>query len=191
MPSIGAHMVIAKRVSEILKIDNSDFIRGNLLPDIIDMEGSHHKKQGKIYEVPDIEENIKYLDLNNYMDLGYLSHLLLDMYYLEEYLTKKYSTNVFIDGIIYKDYDIVNGGLVRLNELDVDKIESILREYKCNINNDKLELNIRCLKQDIEGSSKYLELDDFNRFLNDISVIISRELISYANKYSNNNLCVR
>ena len=34
MPSICAHMVIAKEVGKRLNINSDDFIRGNLLPDI-------------------------------------------------------------------------------------------------------------------------------------------------------------
>ncbi len=37
MPSISAHMVVAKEVSKKLNISSDDFIKGNLLPDIIDM----------------------------------------------------------------------------------------------------------------------------------------------------------
>ena len=55
MPSLAAHMVCAKLVSESLNIKDEEFIKGNLLPDIIDIENSHKKVKGKFYCIPDIE----------------------------------------------------------------------------------------------------------------------------------------
>ena len=55
MPSVAAHMVVAKLISDKLNIEDPDFIKGNLLPDILDKELSHHKKQGKYYLIPDIQ----------------------------------------------------------------------------------------------------------------------------------------
>ena len=82
MPSITPHMVVATEVAKILNINSEDFIRGNLLPDIIDIKNSHHKVESGIYMIPDIDYFIKKLDLTNDLDLGYLTHLLLDKHYL-------------------------------------------------------------------------------------------------------------
>ena len=43
MPSIAAHMICCKLVSDKLNINSEKFIRGNLLPDIIDKNDSHFK----------------------------------------------------------------------------------------------------------------------------------------------------
>lgn len=43
MPSIAAHMVVAKIIGEKLNIYNKDFIRGNILPDVVNIDDSHHK----------------------------------------------------------------------------------------------------------------------------------------------------
>ena len=55
MPNISAHMIVAVEVAKRLNINSDEFIKGNLLPDIIDMEDSHHKVQNGVYMVPDIE----------------------------------------------------------------------------------------------------------------------------------------
>ncbi len=71
MPSIAGHMVVAKLVSEKLNINDSNFIKGNLLPDIVLESDSHHRKKGTYYEVPDIEYFRNKLDLANKLYLGY------------------------------------------------------------------------------------------------------------------------
>ena len=85
-------------------LNSEDFIRGNLLPDIIDIKNSHHKINSGIYMVPDIEYFLKTIDLTNDLDLGYLTHLLLDKHYLEDYLLQLYpNRNIFLDQEVYKD----------------------------------------------------------------------------------------
>ena len=103
MPNMSSHMAVAKRVSEILDINDKDFIIGNILPDLYnDKKKSHYKIMGDFYLIPDIDYYIKNFDLNSNLNLGYLTHLLLDKYYLEDYLEKKIpGVDVFDDDIIY------------------------------------------------------------------------------------------
>ena len=48
MPSIAAHMICAKLVADKLEINDPEFIKGNLLPDIIDIKNSHKKNQRQL-----------------------------------------------------------------------------------------------------------------------------------------------
>ncbi len=176
-------MAVAKEVSKHLNIESNDFIKGNLLPDIIDTEDSHHIIQGKIYLIPDIEYFKQTLDLSNELQLGYLVHLLLDKYYLEEFLPSKYpGRNIFIDKEVYKDYDKLNIHLVRHFNLDPKELEIILSTYPCNIKKDKLHTNIECLKKKENGETKYITLDDFIKFLTQISIKISEEILNIGSK---------
>lgn len=177
MPSIAAHMVVAKLVSECLQIDDLDFIRGNLLPDIINLKDSHHKIKGKYFLIPDLDYFKKHLDLNNHLYLGYYVHLLLDKYFLEDFVIKNISNlNVFKDRIIYHEYDMINYGLVKLFNLDVDKMISILSVFDENIDEKKLNYNLQCLLNKVDGETIYLKLDDFADFLYSISKTISEEV---------------
>ena len=185
MPSISAHMIVAKLVGEKLNITSDDFIRGNLLPDVIDIKDSHHKIQSRVYLVPDITYHLQNLDLNDDLSLGVLVHLLLDKHYLEDYLEKLYpNRNIFLDGKIYEDYNYLNYELVNKFNLDVHSLEQVLTKYNCNILEEKLKYNIECLKQKKEGKTRYLELDSFSKFLSDVSDVISKELVDYENKSS-------
>lgn len=189
MPSISAHMIVADKVSKILKINSDEFIRGNLLPDIVDTIDSHKKIESDLYLVPDIDYFLNNLDLTNDLYIGYLVHLLLDKHYLENYLPKiQPNKHVFLDNTIYKDYDYLNYPLVKLFNLDVINIEKILNNYNCKISEEKLKYNIDCLKQKTEGKPIYLDLDSFSKFLKEISITISEELIKYADKY--NIMCI-
>ena len=185
MPSITPHMIVATEVAKILNINSEDFIRGNLLPDIIDIKNSHHKIESDVYMVPDIDYFLRTLDLTNDLDIGYLTHLLLDKHYLEDYLKKLYpNKNIFLDKKIYNDYDILNHSLVNNFNLDVEYIEKALMKYNCKIKEKKLEYNINCLKNNISGKTYYLNINSFSKFLKEVSKTISEELIEYANKSS-------
>lgn len=183
MPSICSHMIIAKEVAKRLNINSDEFIRGNLLPDIIDLKDSHHKIKKSVYMVPNINYFIKKLDLTSELDMGYLTHLLLDKHYLEDYLSNLYpNKNVFLDGLIYKDYDYLNHLLIKEFRLDIEYIRRVLIKYDCNISKEKLKYNINCLGQNISGETYYLKYNSFSEFLRNISKTISEELVKYANK---------
>ena len=185
MPNISAHMIVAKKVAKRLNINSDEFIKGNLLPDIIDMKDSHHKVQNGVYMVPDIEYFLQNLDFSKDLNIGYFTHLLLDKHYLSDYLGSLYpNTYIFLDGAIYKDYDYLNFLLVNRFELDIDKLENILSQYDCKILEEKLKYNIKCLKQKKAGKTKYLNFESFASFLLEISDTISKELLDYANKSS-------
>ena len=185
MPNISAHMIVAEKVAKRLNINSDEFIKGNLLPDIIDMEDSHHKVQNGVYMVPDIEYFLQNLDFSKDLNIGYLTHVLLDKHYLSDYLGSLYpNTNIFQDGTIYKDYDYLNFLLVNRFGLNIDKLENILSQYDCKILKEKLKYNIECLKQKKAGKTKYLNFESFASFLLEISDTISKELLDYANKSS-------
>ena len=182
MPNISAHMIVAKKVSDKLNIKSDDFFRGNLLPDVIDMNDSHHKIESGVYLIPDIEYHIKTLDLTKDLNKGYLVHLLLDKHYLEEYLTNLYpNKNIFVDKKIYKDYDYLNYDLVKKYNLDLDYLNKVLSNFDNKVLKEKLKYNLECLNQKSEGKTTYLELESFTSFLNNVSEIISKELDNYLN----------
>ncbi len=181
MPNMSGHMAIAKRVGEALNINDKEFYIGNLLPDLyIDKSKSHYKIQGKKYLIPDIDLYIKEHDLTNKLNLGYLCHLLLDKYYLEDYLMD-INENVFQNKQLYKDYDILNKDIVEYFKLDVDYLTNILSKIDIeDIEQSKLELNLKCLKIKEDGTTYYLPKDKFIKFLDETSKIIMKEVKKYA-----------
>ena len=185
MPNISSHMIVAVEVSKLLNINSDDFIRGNLLPDIIDLNNSHYKIESGIYMVPNIDYYINNFDLSKDLNLGYLTHLLLDKHYLEDYLAILYpNKNVFLDHKIYNDYDYLNSLLVNKFNLNTKRIEEILKKYDCEILKEKLKYNIKCLNNKKTGTTTYLNFESFSNFLSEVSKKISQEIINYANKSS-------
>ena len=133
--------------------------------DIIDIEDSHHKVQNDVYMVPNIEYFFQNLYFSKDLNIGYLTHLFLDKYYLNDYLCSLYpNTNIFLDGDIYNDYDYLNSLLVNMFRLDIDKLEKPLSQYNCKILEEKLKYNIECLKQKKEGKTKYLNFESLPVF---------------------------
>ena len=181
MPNISAHMIVAKLVSEKLNINDPDFIKGNLLPDIVNNAQSHHKIQGKYYLIPNIDFFKQKLNLKQKLELGYLTHLLLDKYFLEEYIP--YNTSdlkIFANKMIYKEYDLINYQLVKQFNLDTLYLKNILKEIQGNINKKELEKNLQCLMNTETGETRYLNLEKFSAFLYNVSKKISEELKEYA-----------
>lgn len=181
MPSIAAHMAVAKLLSEKLRINDDEFIKGNLLPDIINSKDSHHKIKGKYFLIPDISYFKQELDLTDKLYLGYLAHLLLDKYFLEDFLPKyTIDSNLFSNGTIYKEYDLINYQLVKRFNLDTNYLSKVLNTYREDINQEILNRNIRFLKSTNIGDTKYLKYEDFSLFLNDIVDKIYEEIEDYA-----------
>lgn len=184
MPSIAAHMIVSKLVSKKLNIKDDDYIRGNLLPDISLENNSHHKIKGKYFLIPDLEYIKNNYDLNNMLYLGYYTHILLDYYYLEEFLPKYVtkSNDLFVDGNIYIDYDRMNDKLLKPFSIDINNLENILKNYSIQINKKKLEYNIDCLKKIDLNNPKYIRIEEFEKFLLDVSNKISKEIKMYESK---------
>lgn len=180
MPSIASHMVVAKLVSEKLNINDIDFIKGNLLPDIVNNFQSHHKIQGKYYLIPDIDFFKQKLNLNKKLELGYFTHLLLDKYFLEEYIPYNVN-NLKTYENIYKEYDAINYRLVKKFNLDVLYLQKILSEINEDIDSEKLTKNLECLSNKEIGETKYLNFEDFSSFLYNIAQKISEEVKEYTN----------
>jgi len=186
MPSIAAHMVMAKLISDKLNINDDEFIKGNLYPDVILDSDSHHKIKGKYYLIPDINYFNKKYDFNNPFQLGCYTHLLLDKHFLEEYIPEKIKRlDVFDNDIIYQEYDYINANLVKNFSLDVKKYSKILKslEELPNINIEKLERNIDYFNNDKSKETEYLKADEFSNFLNEISDVISEEIKNACKRY--------
>lgn len=166
MPSISAHMIIAQELSKRLKINDPNFIIGNLLPDLEkDKTKSHYKIQGKLYLVPNIPYVLKLLDLKDKTNLGILTHLLLDSYYLD-YLTIKYPNIDVFEGItLYKDYDYLNEDMIKHFNLDVDNIIKILSTIKEEKYLEKRDKNIKSLQGKEKGILQLLNKDEFIKFI--------------------------
>ena len=176
MPSMSSHMAVACNICDYLGVNKEEFIKGNLLPDLYDDKNkSHFKIQGKKYYIPDIEKAINSLDINNNLYLGYLSHLLLDKYYFDEYLLK-YEEDLFQDNEIYKDYDVLSKDIVNHFNLDVDYLKSILKDFPKEINKKRLKNNLKCLALNIDGNTKTLDKEEFIRFLEEVSNRVKEDL---------------
>lgn len=194
MPGIVAHMIVAKLVGDILHINSDDFIIGNILPDILSIgnDSAHHKIQGTLYQIPNINYWKDRLDLTKDKHLGYLTHLLLDLHFLNEYVPEKVKNkNAFIDKSMYKDYDILNSRLVKSFRLDTERIINVLNRIDDDISREKLSYNISCLNIEKEGETENLDEEDFKEFLLCISVIISKEVEEYASESSKLPICLR
>lgn len=185
MPSIAAHMAVAKLVDEKLNINDVDFIKGNILPDIISIENSHHKIKGKCFLVPDIEYFRSNLDFNSKLYLGYYVHLLLDKYFLEEFVPKNISNlNVFKDKVMYTEYSLINYQLVSEFGLEIEFLREILSDFSVPVHKDKLAYILQCLESSEIGPTIYLDYFTFSEFLYYISQVISEEVKDYACKLS-------
>lgn len=180
MPSIAAHMAVAKILSTKLNKNTPDFYRGNLLPDILEgsMVDTHFKVEGEHFMVTDVNQAKENLILTNDLDLGYFTHLLLDKLFLEEFVPTHIGRyDLFKTKEMYQDYDKVNFDIVNCFGLDVESLTNVLTEkYDCNINTEKFETNIRCLNNKEISDGEYLKKEEFKLFLQEAAEKIYDEV---------------
>lgn len=126
--------------------------------------------------IPNIEKAIEDKDINNSRDLGYISHLLLDKYFLEEYAIK-YDFDIFYNKKIYDDYDIINNIIIKHFNLDVNYLEKTLTNFSSDVDLKLLEKNICCLNKIKKGKTKIIEIESFIVFLDKTIDKIKKDLI--------------
>lgn len=175
MPGIVAHMTAAKLISTKLGIKDPDFIRGNLLPDILpgSKEITHYRIEGKWYHIPDTNKYKEEHDLNNNLNLGYYTHLLLDKYFMEEFIPNIVKVkDVFKTGLMYTDYDNSNDKLIKKYKLNVQELLSILKFPDIEVDEERYKKNIECLNIKGDTNTKLFKINEFEKFIEETSDII-------------------
>lgn len=178
MPSIAAHMACAKVVAELLKIDDPNFIVGNIYPDITCLKNSHYKIKGKYFYVPNIEYYKNLIKEYNNFELGYLCHLYLDKYFLNDFVINNVANfeDVFVSGKIYDDYTRINNKLVEDYNIDVDKISNTLYNINDNVDILKRDKNINYLFGKNNEKTEVIDYLIFKNYLNKINVFIANRI---------------
>jgi len=146
MPSFIIHSAVATRLNEYLNLDEELFTIGNIMPDCwrntpdrdtVKRTRSHFQPIGEDTKDEDYKYFCnKYKDkMNNPVYLGYLSHLLTDIYW-RKYVLPEY--RIFIDGKLYiksRDGSLIGGSREYIDEFyrnEVHKTNSDLL-YKYGI----------------------------------------------------------
>ncbi len=175
MPSIAAHFVSAKIISNKLNVNKDDFYRGIILPDITASENSHYKIKGTYYMIPNIDYYKSIMD-NTDVSKGYLAHLLLDKIFLEEYVPKKIKNfdkiNLFSANMMYNDYTNMNYLLIKKYNLDLNYINIIMNDFNVKLNKEKYLLNKKSINHLKTDKLNYLDFKDFTEFLENTSMRI-------------------
>lgn len=180
MPCWSMHLSIAKEVNKELKLDEDEFLFGNLLPDIdygsiVTRHDTHYygtkKCTGCNNEyLPDIDKFIEvYKDkLNNTLIMGYYTHLLTDYYYNKYVYTIKWIKDKE-ENIIGVKFN--NNKVFKTNKKETLKSFKHYDFYlygKYLYNNNKVSIpkyNINIINDLKYLKGKFYSVDDvFNRF---------------------------
>lgn len=184
MPSLSAHFACANILVEKLNISNKEeFFRGTIYPDL--MKNSHFKIQSKngIFLVPSIT---KFLQKNAYQltdfEKGYLVHLLLDKYYLENF-AYKFGIEPFINGTVYNDYSLLSVKLLNDFNVDTTYAFNIIMSFDDTIDKNKLISMSSFLNlEDKHNDTKIINYNEFNSFITNISDTIYLEVLDIITK---------
>lgn len=182
MPGIVGHMAVAKTVGEELNINSDEFYQGNLLPDILEgsKRRSHFKKQGRFFHIPNTLYYRESFDLDSDQNLGYYTHLLLDRYFMDEFIPSiTRDRDIFRSRTIYDDYDKSNASIIEYFALDVEEILPKLVFSNPNIDLKRLGTNLECLTTTKEGNTSIIDIDDYISFLEDSSYRIADDVKTY------------
>lgn len=153
MASSIIHMAVAKKVNEVLKLDNEKhFLFGSIVPDVAKMVGlrrsvSHFISSSDNTSIPGAEKfYLKYKEyLNNAYELGYYVHLLTDVLWFKEfmpnfaqetYLISQTGEKLKFDErelkeIIYNDYTNLNSDVLAYYNFDLSLFYEEF-DFPCN-----------------------------------------------------------
>lgn len=161
MPLLFVHIGVAKEVLKEVKLNENEFLFGNILPDFsnisedhdIKRKQTHFEKQESINEInfpiPDLEKVKKILNLENKnsIEFGIYSHLYTDAIWITDFVKKhkeringknyiktKYGLIPDNREIIYEDYDVMVKEVVKKYEIDINFIK------QCKYNGNLKEL---------------------------------------------------
>lgn len=177
MPNIASHIICSKYLIDNLKIENPlDFYRGSIYPDLI--YRGHYGKIYKKYYIPNIKKFIKkYKNNNKDFYLGYLSHLLLDNYYVTNFVDKQIPYKAVINRGLYKDYNRINCRLLKDYDFDYSLINIIKNYNDIKVNKRLLNKNIKyLLNEESSVEPKYINYNNYKEFLNKTFTEILKDL---------------
>jgi len=188
MPNIVAHYACGKLVAKKLKINDDNYLMGNLYPDYVDKK-KHYRIRGRLFEIPDIdlfmEEEKK---LNKYFKIGFLTHLMFDKLFLDEFVVKDIyerldldkKTNIFESEKIYLDYTNMSKKIMDYYHFSLQEIEDLMR-FEKDIDIEKYRSNVNVIKETVNDNLRYIDINHFISFLevaaNQIYIYIKKEKI--------------
>lgn len=176
MASAIIHMCIAKKVNEILKVHEKEFLLGSIAPDISKQIGESkvdsHFLVAEGYNIPQLDKFLdKYKDTlkDNPFNLGYYCHLFADMLWFGLFInsycgttqdevhykngeTKKLTPELFMT-ILYNDYTNLNIKMIDKYNLDL----SLFYEELPNINSEISEIPLDKLQIIVEKMGEIAE----------------------------------
>ncbi len=147
MASSIIHLIVAKKVNEQLKKDENLFYLGAIAPDLAKLVGK--EKSDTHFSDKNIDINIPYIDrfvdkygsdLHKPFELGYLVHLLTDLYWFRDYIPffiKEYHDEIKQTGTynedhtleIYADYSNCNLYLLDEHLINLDILYNELPSF--------------------------------------------------------------
>ncbi len=184
MPSLSAHFACANLLVEKLNISNiDDFFRGTIYPDLV--KNSHFKVKSKneVFLVPSITDFLQSINYNlNDFEKGYLVHLLLDKYYLENF-ADKFGLEPFLNGTIYNDYSLLSAKLLNAFNVDTTYVFNIIMSFNDTIDKNKLISMSSFLNlEDKHNETKIINYNEFKSFITNIGNTIYFEVLDIIEK---------
>ncbi|MFI3260120.1 MAG: zinc dependent phospholipase C family protein [bacterium] len=164
------HLAVGLEINKTLKVDEEEFLIGNVAPDITNvLKISNHKSHFYDGYSNDIKYNVfmeKYRNqLDNPYNLGYLVHLLtdhiwrdidgpnyikkfMDIYLSKENLPSNYQYND-LKSVFYHDFDLIDYYLFNKYNFDLNRLEEVSKNIQTEmdeIDYSKLNLLIQSFK---------------------------------------------
>ncbi|MDD3187221.1 MAG: hypothetical protein PHD02_01960 [Bacilli bacterium] len=178
MPSIASHIACATYIKDKANIKNeNDFYKGNIYPDLV-CRGHFYERYFSYY-IPDIDKFLKkYKNENRDFYLGYLCHLLLDRYFVTQYVSKKIRHKDVKR--IYNDYSLINNNILNKWNFDFSYVNLFFDFDDKRVCKDAVFKNKRYLYLKSNKDPSVLDYLDFEKFLSKAFDQIFTDLIKYG-----------
>lgn len=177
MPSLSAHFACATIVQEKLSIENKfDFFRGTIYPDLVQDSHFKMKSNNGVFMVPCFSEYLQTIKYNlGDFEKGYLVHLLLDKYYLEEFACK-YGLEPFLNKKIYCDYSLISTKLLADFNVDKKDVLETIMSFEHEIDKNKLiEMSEFLRQEEHHQYTNIINYYELKKFIEQISNTITNE----------------
>lgn len=184
MPNLVTHYIFGERLAKKLGRESTEFLLGSIAPDYLPKPMHYKKVNENNFKIPDINAFFVDFDFkNNDYSIAYYAHLILDVFYIQNYITKvvyknrDFSENIFVPEKIYTDYSTLSLKYLEEYSKTLNEIDDFKKNFDSTYNLEKYNTDINYIKAaDPNMEMKYIKFEEFKKFIDESLEIVYEKI---------------